>query len=141
MINIHPNDISPILSRADARAMLKDYNGAIADYTLAIKNKSECVEAYFKRANVRTLKQDLRRAFKDYNQVIKIDPNYALAYVQRGYICKQQGKNQEAIVELKQALSIFHKKSMPNEIRKIQQEIRILENEIRNTPWWKTRIF
>jgi tetratricopeptide (TPR) repeat protein len=107
--------------------MYKDYNGAIADYTLAIKNKFDCVNAYFKRGKIRTLKGDFRGAIKDYNQVIQFEPNHSLAYVQRGWIYKKQGKKKEAIEDFKQAINIFYKKSMPNEIK--------------NTPWWNTRIF
>lgn len=102
---------------------------------------TECVDAYFKRGNTHSFKKDLRAAIKDYNQVIQIDSNYALAYVKRSYIRKTQGHNKEAIEDLQLAINIFYQKSMLSEVKNLPQVIRSWENEIKNTPGWKTKIF
>jgi len=82
-----------------------------------------------------------RAAIRDYNQVIKIDPEYADAYVKRGYIHNEKGDKKSAIADFDKAISIFCKESMTEEVRTLQSIVQTLQEELKNTPWWQTRVF
>ena len=64
---------------------LKDYNGAIADYTKAIELNPNYANAYYNRGISKHNLKDYNGAISDYNKAIEIDPNYANAYYNRGF--------------------------------------------------------
>ena len=75
------------LNSAVSKFYLDNMEGAIVDYTKAIKIDSNYVEAYRKRGLAKEELKDFSGAIVDYSRAIKIDPNYATAYFNRG-VCK-----------------------------------------------------
>jgi len=73
-----------LLNSGNAKSNLKDYQGAILDYSNAIEINSNYSKAYFARGIVKLLLDDYQGAINDYTKVIKIDPNYSRAYFNRG---------------------------------------------------------
>lgn len=60
-----------------------DYDGAIADYTEAIRLDPQYADAFGNRANAYRDKRDLDRALADYNEALRIRPS-ANDYYNRG---------------------------------------------------------
>jgi tetratricopeptide (TPR) repeat protein len=84
----------------------KDFQGAIADYTEAIRLNPNFVEAYNNRGLARDELKDFQGAINDYTQAIKINPNYAKAYSNRGLVRKELKDFQGAINDYNQAIKI-----------------------------------
>ncbi len=66
------------------KSELKDYEGAIADYTKAIEIQPNNEDAYHNRGIAKGYRKDYNGAIIDFTNVIRIDPNYELAYYNRG---------------------------------------------------------
>ena len=64
---------------------LKDYYGAISDYTKAIELDPNYADAYSNRGSSKTDLKDYYGAIADYTKAIELNPNYAAAYYNRGY--------------------------------------------------------
>ena len=71
-------------SRGNSKRDLKDYDGAIADYTKAIDLDPNFASAYNNRANSKVRLKNYIGAIFDYNKAIDLDPNFASAYNNRG---------------------------------------------------------
>jgi tetratricopeptide (TPR) repeat protein len=91
--------------RAAAKALTKDYQGAIEDYTQAIELNSQFAEAYLKRGAIRYKLGDDREALKDCNLALSINPNLAQAYYYQGRARYRLGYTQAAIEAYTQAIA------------------------------------
>ena len=60
-----------------------DYQGAIFQFTQAIKNNPNYAEAYYNRGNARLVLENNQEAINDFEQAIKINPNYIDAYLSK----------------------------------------------------------
>ena len=83
-----------------------DYQGAIADYTKAIKIDPQHENAYSNRGIAKDELGDLQGAIADLNKAIEIDPEYAKAYNNRGTTKGKLKDYQGAIADLNKALEI-----------------------------------
>ena len=63
--------------RGDDKREQEDYQGAIEDYTQAIRLKPDYVFAYITRGIARRKLEDYEGAITDYNQAIRLDPDNA----------------------------------------------------------------
>ncbi len=70
---------------------LKDYKGAIQDYTKAIGLNNTYKLAYLNRGNSKSELNDYIGAIEDYTKVIEIDPKNSKAYYNRG-LAKRSSK-------------------------------------------------
>ncbi len=84
----------------------KDYKGAIADLTQAIRLNPNYDKAYYNRGVVRDELGDKQGAIADYNSALKINPNYAYAYNNRGNARSDLGDKQGAIADYNSAIKI-----------------------------------
>lgn len=73
----YPFIYSAFFNRGEIRFELKDYQGAITDYTQAILMKPDFATPYTKRGNVRTILGDKQGAAQDFQQAAFLaqDPN------------------------------------------------------------------
>lgn len=85
----------------------KDYQGAINDYTQAIKINPQYAEAYYNRGNARLELKDYQEAINDFNQAININPKYIYAYSSRGTARSALGDIQGATNDMLQAQELF----------------------------------
>ncbi len=67
-----------------AKVELKDYTGAIVEYTKAIEVKPNYAQAYRGRGAAKINLDDYRGAIADFTKAIEIDPNDTFSYWDRG---------------------------------------------------------
>jgi V8-like Glu-specific endopeptidase len=105
-VGVKPPDVVAAAPKADdffikgnEKASNKDYKGAIADYTEAIKLTPNYYKSYYNRGLARRELGDKQGAITDYTQAIKINPNLAQAYYNRGIARYGLGDKQGAITD------------------------------------------
>jgi tetratricopeptide (TPR) repeat protein len=81
-----------------------DYQGAVDNYSKAIKVKAKFSEAYVNRGLVKAELGDTKGSLADQNAAFDIDPNQPAVYVNRGVLMYQAGNLAGAIGEYTQAL-------------------------------------
>ena len=69
-----PDDAKTYTDRGFAKLNLRDYRGAIADYSRAIEFKRDYAEAYHERGNAKSELGDHDGAEADRKQAIELDP-------------------------------------------------------------------
>jgi tetratricopeptide (TPR) repeat protein len=92
------------------KGRLKDYYGAIADFTKAIEignnDDSDEASAYMNRGFLKTQLKDYYAAIEDFTKAIEIDPNYIRSYVERGYTKAELKDYYGAIADHTKAIEI-----------------------------------
>lgn len=84
---------------------MRDYYGAIADYTKAIELSPNSADNYFNRGNEKAYLKDYYGAIADYTKAIELDPNYGIAYFTRGASKEKLGDMSGACSDYKIAAS------------------------------------
>ncbi len=84
----------------------KDYQGAIKDYSKAIKQDKNYSIAYFNRGTCELAIQDYKSAKKDFDKAIETDPNFAKAYYSRASISILEKKYLDALPYLDKVVEI-----------------------------------
>ena len=92
--------------RAYEKINLKDYYGAIADYTKAIEINPNFSNAYYNRGLTKYDLKDYKGAIEDYTKAIEINPNYIQAYNNRGAVKRELKDNYGAIADYTKAIEI-----------------------------------
>ncbi len=103
-----------------------DHQGAIADYTEAIRLQPKYAAAYNNRGFARMSSGDYQRAMADYNQAIKLRQDMAQAYFNRGQTLVLMGRRQEALVEFRTAARYVQHKGMRYLYHRSRERIRDL---------------
>ena len=91
---------------------LGDFDGAITDYSRAIKIDSKNALAYNNRGLAKKAKGDLDGALADYNQAIELDPKNANAYVGHGNAKSAKGDLDGALADYNQAIELDPKNAL-----------------------------
>ena len=81
------------MNRGNAKAELKRYSEAIADYDKAIELDPNFALAYMNRGKAKAELKQYSEAIADYDKAIELDPNFALAYTNRGVTQKLNSNN------------------------------------------------
>lgn len=89
-----------------AKHELGNYNGAIADYTHAIRLKPDTAGFYALRGLARQQLEQYLDAIADYDKAIRLKPNYAEAYNNRGLAKYHSGQPFAAIVDYDKAIQL-----------------------------------
>ncbi|MCA1991638.1 MAG: tetratricopeptide repeat protein [Coleofasciculus sp. S288] len=92
--------------RGVEKALSRDYQGAIEDYTQAIALHPRFVEAYIKRGATRYKLGDDRGVLDDCNQALQLNPNLSQAYYYQGRSRYRLGYTQAAIEAYTQAIRL-----------------------------------
>jgi len=77
--------VEEYINRGIERRDSNNYNGAISDFTAAIRIKPDYAYAYNNRGFAKRNLKDYYGAISDYSKAIDLDPDYALAYNNRGF--------------------------------------------------------
>jgi tetratricopeptide (TPR) repeat protein len=73
-------DAQPLLDKGWEKIEMKDYYGAIYDFSSFLKENPNSAEAYAGRAKARLEIEDVNNAEKDAEQAIEKDPDYEMGY-------------------------------------------------------------
>lgn len=92
--------------RAVTKALERNYQGAVEDYTQAIELNPNFVEAYIKRGATRYKLGDDRGALKDCSEALRINPDLAQSYYYQGRARYRLGYTQAAIEAYTQAIRL-----------------------------------
>jgi len=111
-------DVSFLIKRGREKSNRGDYDGAIADYTEAIRLDPNSATAYNSRGWTYALKGDYDRAIEDATASLKIRPNDAYTLHTRGYAYAGKGDYDRAIADFEAALRID-----PNLAKETRDEI------------------
>jgi len=103
---IDTNSPQGYLNRGDAKTAHGDLDGAIADYTQALKLDPKLADAACDRGLARQAQGDLDGAIADYTEALKIKPKFTIAYRNRGLARQAQGDMDGAIADYTHALSL-----------------------------------
>jgi tetratricopeptide (TPR) repeat protein len=94
------------MDTGDAKARLKDYKEAIADYTKAIELKPDYAEAYVMMGFARDKLDDYDGAIADFTKAIEVKPDYPAAYWFRGYSKECHKDYRGAIADFTKAIGL-----------------------------------
>jgi tetratricopeptide (TPR) repeat protein len=97
--------VTRLLARAQEKARQGDFQGAIADCTLAIQLDPQNSRAYSQRGSARYKSGDLAGAIADYTQVIQLAGD-ARAYFNRGIARYRLEDYEGAVADYTQALGL-----------------------------------
>ena len=81
---IHRTETATYLAQGDSRYARGDYDGAILNYTEAIRFSPELASAYYGRGIARAARGDSQAAIADLTEAIRLNPQDTQAYYQRG---------------------------------------------------------
>ena len=80
------------------------WDRAIADYSEAIRLKSDDAQVFNNRGNAYYYDGQLDRAIKDYDDAIRLQPDLAEAFSNRGNVYRKKGRFDRAIKEYDKAI-------------------------------------
>lgn len=120
--------------RGLTRFELKDFSGAIADFSQAINLNANNSRAYYNRGCVCQKRGDERRAVQDFTLSLRLNPANAQAYVNRGIARYKLGYQQTAIEDIQQAAKGFF---LQGDKTAFQKTINLLQQVQRDTGEWE----
>ena len=94
------------LRRGNDKMRMENYQGAIADYTQAIRLKPNDAFAYAVRGRAKEQLGQYFAAIADFDMAIRLKPNDAFAYLARGDAKRQLGQYSAAITDFDMAIRL-----------------------------------
>ncbi len=101
-----PNLASALQQRATVYVSQKKFQEAIADYSEALKIKSDDPNIFERRAYAEMQLKDYDKALHDYNQAIKLSPEEAKYYQVRALIYQNKGDFKAALADTEKTLKL-----------------------------------
>ena len=84
----------------------KDFDGAIKDYSKALKEDGNLRDAFYNRGVCKQALKDNKSAKKDFDKTIEIDSKFAKAYYSRASLLVSDGKYLESLSDLDKVIEI-----------------------------------
>ncbi len=101
---VNPKNVEDYFNKGIEKFDLRDYKGAIEEFTKAIElNDLKFPEAYFNRGVAKFKLEDYKGAVIDYAKAIENKPDYAKAYYNRGVAKIKLGEKESACLDLRKA--------------------------------------
>jgi tetratricopeptide (TPR) repeat protein len=102
----NPSTAIAYVMRGTAQAQLHQTQGALDDYTTAIKLNPRLVIAYNNRGNLQQQLGNFDRAILDFSFVLEIDSLSEIAYNNRAIVYTQMGEFPKAVADYHQAIEL-----------------------------------
>jgi len=93
------------VTRGNVRTRTGDFNGAIADYTLALAAEPRNAVALNHRGVARAMNKDTTGALADFTEAIEAGPGYAMAYFNRALVRMDLGQLTDALADAERAVA------------------------------------
>jgi tetratricopeptide (TPR) repeat protein/uncharacterized caspase-like protein len=103
-VDLSNQEAQECLNRGNAKLDLKDNEGAIADYTEALRLDPQSTIAYYSRGLAKSFSGDNEGAIVDCDEALRLDQHLAIAYLVRG--AAKSGDNEGAIADLNEAIRL-----------------------------------
>src|SRR5437870_7541279 len=123
-----PNLASALQQRATVYVSQKKFQEAIADYSEALKVKSNDPDIFERRAYAEMQLKDYDKALHDYNEAIKLSPEESKYYQVRAFIHQTKNDFKAAMADVEKTLKLD-----PNNVD-AQQRKRFLDAKLHGTP-------
>jgi tetratricopeptide (TPR) repeat protein len=101
-----PNLAAALQQRATVYVSQKKFQEAVADYSEALKTRSDDPNIYERRAYAEMQLKDYDKALSDYNQAIKLSPEEAKYYQVRALIYQNKGDLKAALADAEKTLQL-----------------------------------
>ena len=98
--------VDAYLTQGSKQVQLRDYKGAIVDYTQAIRIRPNYAQAYFKRGLAKIRLKRYVDAINDFDTAIRLRPDYVEAYASRGLARHQLGQYRITIADCDAAIRV-----------------------------------
>ena len=105
------DETTALFNSASAKFYKQDIQGAIDDFSQAIKLNPNNIMLYLNRGYVKQFVCDYGGAMADYNKALEINPNFAFAYNNRGVLKVSMNDTNGALEDYAKAISINPKYS------------------------------
>lgn len=127
-INNVQNSAENLFNSGLAKSEAGDIQGAIADYTEAIRLNPDYAQAHNKRGIIRARDlKDYPAAKADFDRAIQIDPNYGDAYYNRARVREFLEDINGAIADYHTAAQFYQKSGQTNDYQDAIKHLQLLE--------------
>ncbi|OQA00580.1 MAG: TPR repeat-containing protein YrrB [Bacteroidetes bacterium ADurb.Bin408] len=103
----YPESYIAYHNRGNARAELKQYNTALADYNKSLSLNPKFAKAWSNRGRLHNNMGKIAEALSDYNKCMELDTSIAEAFNGRGVILVSMGRYEEGLRDLNKAISLM----------------------------------
>jgi len=124
-----PNLVAALQHRGMEYTTQKQFPEAIADFSEALKLKSDDANIYERRAYVEMKINDYDKALADYSEAIKLKPNEVRYYLYRSYIYETKGDVKNSMADTEKSLKLD-----PNNQEAKSRKTRLEARQSANTP-------
>lgn len=94
------------IKRGSAKYRIGDFDGAIAEFSEAIRTDPTGATAYVSRGLTRSKKGDLNGAIEDYSKAIELSPESGIVYFNRAQVRSQMGDAAGAMEDFNEVIKI-----------------------------------
>ncbi|WP_082303578.1 tetratricopeptide repeat protein [Prochlorococcus marinus] len=106
LIENDPNNPLAFHFRGVSKFNLRDYSGAINDFSKAIKLDEKSITSYNNRGIAKASLKNYQGAINDFSKAIKLDKNYANGYLSRGTANYKLGNYKESLIDFDKAVKL-----------------------------------
>lgn len=116
-IAMAPRYLHPRLARAVWRELYRDLEGAIEDYTEAMRLDPQDARYVRQRGGLHASAGRLDQALRDYDRACELDPGDGIARAYRGDVYARQGRQEQALADFNEAVRLAPRSPLARKFR------------------------